>query len=88
MLSNGQAIEMKSMWGIKMEPLLFGMPQKLFLFVIYYFLKFFLFLCEYICWKDVLKAHECDITHMQWFEKDRLLMTSAKEKCIKVCYFC
>lgn len=33
---------------------------------------------------DVLKAHESDITHMQWFEKDRMLITSAKEKCMKV----
>ena len=32
----------------------------------------------------MLKAHESGITHMQWFEKDRMLITSAKEKCIKV----
>ena len=36
---------------------------------------------------DALKAHESDITHMQWFEKDRLMITSAKEKCIKVCIY-
>lgn len=51
-------------------------------------------ICNYFLFKkilniiiDVLKAHESDITHMQWFEKDRILITSAKEKCIKVLFF-
>jgi hypothetical protein len=33
---------------------------------------------------DVLKAHTNDITRLQWFEDKTLLLTSSKDKVIKV----
>ena len=69
------------MWEIKTEPSRFGMLPKPLRFVKILLKKLINTLIKKI---DVLKAHESDITHMQWFEKDRLMITSAKEKCIKV----
>ncbi len=43
-----------------------------------------IFFNYYYYYLDALKAHANDITKMQYFEDKKLLLTSSKEKIIKV----
>lgn len=71
----GQHQEVKQWLEMKMVQLLYGVQRKLLLFVNKK--KSLIIL-------DVVKAHNNDITKLAWYEEKAMLVTSSKEKSIKV----